>query len=154
MPEDSQIFFSAPRLVKDLDRETSHISAAFGLTFPQFMVMEALLHREQMTVGEIKDTILSTKGTIPVIINNLVRLGMVRRSKDPEDGRKSLIQLTDEGRALIERIWPVNEKMFTQRFSVWTLEEKQELLRLLSLYHKARKTGTDLQEKPHETQNS
>lgn len=141
MSEDSYILIGAHRMVKDLDRETTRISAAYGLTFPQFMVLEALLHKGCMTVGEIKDTILSSNGTIPVIINNLVRQKMVRRFKDPDDHRKIVIELTDQGRELIERVCPENEKMFSERFDVWTKEEKKELIRLLSLYQKGLNTN-------------
>ena len=132
--EDSYILIGTHRIVKDLDRETTRISAAYGLTFPQFMVLEALLHKDCMTVGEIRDTILSSNGTIPVIINNLEKMEMVQRVKVPEDHRKSLVKLTDKGRALIEQVCPENEKMYKERFSVWTEEEKNELIRLVSLY--------------------
>ena len=123
-------------MTKDLDRETTRISAAYGLTFPQFMVLEALLHKESMTVGEIKDTILSSNGTIPVIINNLEKQEMGNRSKDPEDHRRSLIMLPEKGRALIEQVNPENIKMYQDRFSIWTKAEKKELIRLLELYYK------------------
>ena len=136
MLTDSYIIISAHRMVKDLDRETTKISAAHGLTFPQFMVLEALLHKDGMTVGEIKNKILSSNGTIPVIINNLQKSGLVRRCKDPRDQRKSVVRLTDRGRRLIEQVYPENEEMFTGKFSVWTEEEKKELVRLLSLYRK------------------
>ena len=136
MLENSYILISAHRIVKDLDHETTSISASYGLTLPQFMVLEALLHRDGMTVGEIKDTILSSNGTVPVIINNLVKLEMVYRCKDPDDHRKSVIRLTEQGRALIGKIVPENEKMYGERFDVWTAEEKKELIRLLSKYHK------------------
>jgi MarR family 2-MHQ and catechol resistance regulon transcriptional repressor len=143
MLEDSYILISAHRMVKDLDHETANISASYGLTFPQFMVLEALLHRDGMTVGEIKDVILSSSGTIPVIINNLVKLEMVYRDKDPDDHRKSVIRLTDQGSALIARIVPENEKMYEERFEVWTTEEKKELIRLLSKYHKRLRAGEE-----------
>ena len=136
MTEDSGILIGIHRIVKDLDRETTKISASYGLTFPQFMVLEALLHKDSMTVGEIKDTILSSNGTIPVIINNLVKLGMVRRTKDPEDHRRSVVELTEQGRELIERICPDNDRMFTERFGIWSTEEKKELLRMIAKYHK------------------
>ena len=143
MLEDSYILIGAHRMVKDLDRETTSISASYGLTFPQFMVLEALLHKDGMTVGEIKDTILSSNGTIPVIINNLVKLEMVRRDKDPEDHRKSVVRLTEQGRKLIEQVNPENERMYTERFDVWTAEEKKELVRLLSKYHKRLRAGEE-----------
>ena len=142
MKEDSGILIGIHRIVKDLDRETTKISASYGLTFPQFMVLEALLHKDSMTVGEIKDAILSSNGTIPVIINNLVKLGMVRRAKDPEDHRRSVVELTEQGRELIERVCPENDRMFRKKFTVWTKEEKKELVRLLTMYP----AGTNTQE--------
>lgn len=139
MTEDTQILITVHKMIKDLDRETTRISASYGLTFPQFMVLEALLHKDSMTVGEIKDTILSSNGTIPVIINNLEKQDMVKRTKDPEDHRRSLIMLTDKGRELIEQVNPENIKMFTDRFSVWAKEEKKELIRLVAKYHEGLK---------------
>ena len=135
MKEDSGILIGIHRIVKDLDRETTKISASYGLTFPQFMVLEALLHKDSMTVGEIREAILSSNGTIPVIINNLVKLGLVQRTKDPEDHRRSVVELTEQGRELIERVCPENDRMFTERFGVWMGEEKKELLRLIAKYH-------------------
>ena len=133
--KDSYILIGTHRIVKDLDRETTRIALSYGLTFPQFMVLEALLHKDRMTVGEVKDTILSSNGTIPVIIGNLEKMGMVRRVKDASDQRKSLVELTEKGRKLIEQVCPENEKMYKERFGVWTEEEKKELIGLLSEYH-------------------
>ena len=136
MLKDQYILICVHRIVKDLDRETTRISAEYGLTFPQFMVLEALLHKDLMTVGEIKETILSSNGTIPVIINNLEKMGMVSRAKDPDDHRKSVVSLTVKGRELIEQVCPENEKMYSERFGVWNEDEKKELIRLISFYHK------------------
>ncbi len=133
--EDWYILACTHRIVKELDWETIRISKAHGLTFPQFMVLEALLRKDCMSVGEIKDSILSTNGTIPVIINNLQKMGMVQRVADPADHRKSLVRLTDKGRGLIEQVCPENEKMYKEKFSVWTKEEKKTFTRLLEKFH-------------------
>lgn len=143
MLEDSYILISTHRIVKDLDRQTTTISGRYGLTFQQFMVLEALLHKGGMTVGEIKDTILSSNGTIPVIINNLAKQELVQRDKDPEDHRKSVVRLTEKGRKLIEKVYPENEKMYTEKFDAWSAEEKKELIRLLSKYHKRLRAGEE-----------
>lgn len=143
MLEDSYILISTHRIVKDLDRQTTTISGKYGLTFQQFMVLEALLHKGVMTVGEIKDTILSSNGTIPVIINNLAKQELVQRDKDPEDHRKSVVRLTEKGRKLIEKVYPENEKMYTEKFDVWSAEEKKELIKLLSKYYKRLRAGEE-----------
>ncbi len=104
-------------------------SSAHGLTLPQFAVLEALLSKRSLTVGEIKEAVLSSNGTIPVVIGNLQKMGLVERAQDPADHRRSIVSLTKEGRALIER-------MFRGKFGVWTKDEKKELVRLLAAYRK------------------
>lgn len=98
--------------------------------------MEALLHKGSLTVGEIRDSILSSNGTVPVIINNLEKIEMVRRTKDLSDNRKCIVEITAKGKSLIEQVWAENEEMFTEKFSVWTDQEKRELIRLFNLYRK------------------
>jgi MarR family 2-MHQ and catechol resistance regulon transcriptional repressor len=126
-------------MVKDLDRETARISAEHGLTYPQFQVLEALLHKGSLTIGQIRDAILSSNGTVPVVVDNLQKKGLVRRTKDPKDRRRSVVSLTDEGRELIELVWPENVRMVTEKFDVWTTEEKDELIRIVGKYHAALK---------------
>ena len=123
-------------MVKELDRETARIAGAHGLTLSQFMALEALLHKDGMTVGEIKEKVLSSNGTIPVVISNLEKQGMVRRKKDPEDHRRSIVELTAEGREVIREVCPENDEMFREKFSVWSREEKKLLVELLNKYRK------------------
>lgn len=123
-------------MVRDLDRATTKICSSYGLTYPQFQVLEALLHKGDLTVGEIRDSILSSNGTVPVIINNLEKTEMVTRTKDPLDNRRTIVSLTDKAREIIKKVWDENEKMFTEKFSVWTDDEKREMIRLFNLYRK------------------
>ncbi len=143
MKIDSGILIGVYRMCKDLDRETAAICAAHGLTYPQFQVLEALMHKGSLTVGQIKSAILGSSGTTPVIVDNLCKKGLARRVKDPADLRKSIVELTDEGRVLIERVYPENERMFTEKFGIWTDEEKRELLRLIGRYRHAFGEPTD-----------
>ena len=136
MVEDSYILICAYRIVRDLNRSTARICAANGLTFPQFQVLEALLHKGGMTVGKIREAVLSSNGTIPVVIDNLQKLGLIQRGKDQNDRRKSIVTLTEQGRELIERISPENDAMIAEKFGVWTLDEKKDLVRLFRAYRR------------------
>ena len=132
--KDLNILISSYRIVRDLDRATTKICSSYGITYPQFQVLEALLHKGNMTVGDIRNSILSSNGTIPVIINNLQKMSMVNRAKDPQDNRRSIVKLTNKGRELILEVWAKNEQMFSRKFSVWTEDEKKELIRLFRTY--------------------
>ncbi|MBO4318421.1 MAG: MarR family transcriptional regulator [Mailhella sp.] len=136
MVEDSYILICAYRIVRDLNRSTARICAANGLTFPQFQVLEALLHKGGMTVGKIREAVLSSNGTIPVVIGNLQKMGLVQREKDLVDRRKSIVTLTEQGKEVIERICPENDAMIAEKFGVWTIDDKRELIRLFKAYRR------------------
>ncbi len=134
--KDEMILIALHKIVKDLDHETMQIAGHYGLSFPQFMVLEAL-------IGDIKDTILSSNGTIPVIIQNLEKQGLLKRRKDQTDRRKSMISLTAQGRQIIEKIVPENENMYRARFQIWSKEEKRTLIQLLNRYHQIIEIGDE-----------
>lgn len=70
-------------------------------------------------------------GTIPLIINNLVKTGCVLRSASQKDRRVCMVSLTDKGRTLIQNLAPKNEEIIKDSLRVLTKEEQEELLYLM-----------------------
>ena len=116
------------RIVNELDRRTAAIARKYGLTLPQFAVLEALYHKGDLSVGELKESVLSTDGTIPVVTRHLKQQGLIVGTTDPKDRRR-----TNKGRALIAKVYPENEAMLDAIFGKWNHEERKAVLRLLSL---------------------
>lgn len=139
MVEDNYILIEMHRMMNRIDRQTAHIAAEYDLTLSQFGVLEALYHVGDLTVGEVKEKILSSDGTIPVVVKNLEKRGMLFRKQDPQDKRKSILSLTEQGRNVISRAYPENEKMIKEQMSVWTVEEKRQISLLLRKF----RTGAD-----------
>ncbi len=131
---ESYLIISLHRIVTDLDRKTRALCQKHGVTFGQFMVLEALYHKGPLSVGEVKESILSTDGTIPVIVANMEKAGLLVRKQDEKDRRKSILSLTEKGRAIIREVYPENAKMIHKAFSVWNDREKGDLKRLLASY--------------------
>lgn len=119
------------RNVAEIDRKTAKIAADHGLTMTQFGVLEALYNKGDMTVGCVQKKILSTAGTIPVVVNNLVKMGLVQRLSNQKDRRQSILSLTEEGKALIGTVAPLNEEMLKEHFSTLTSQEQQEFLNIM-----------------------
>lgn len=135
----SAIVIGLHRILQEIDQQTSDIARSHDLTLPQFAVLEALLHKGPRTVGELKSDVLSSAGTIPVIVGNLERDGLVQRSKDPHDLRRSIVSLTDLGRERIEATCPENDAMLNKYLSVWSAEERQQLISLIKIWRKENK---------------
>jgi MarR family 2-MHQ and catechol resistance regulon transcriptional repressor len=132
--EDNYILIKLHRITGCIDCETAHIASKYNLTLSQFGVLEALYHVGDLTVGEVKKKILSSDGTIPVVVKNLEKRGLLFRKQDPADKRKSILSLTEQGRILIEKAYPENEKMIREQLSAWTKEEKKQLTTLLKKF--------------------
>lgn len=66
-------------------------------TSPQFAVLNALTAEpglDQRTVGE---RVGLDRSTIAEVVSRLLRRGLLDKVRDPHDGRRSLLRLTEEG---------------------------------------------------------
>lgn len=104
---------------------------AHGLTPTQFGVLDVLYTKGPLAIGTLIGEMLSTSGNMTVVIRNMERDGYVYRRANPEDGRSSLIDLTEMGRRKLEEILPEHVAHTRKIFSVLTDQEKYELIRIL-----------------------
>lgn len=128
------IFIGMSRTLNKINRTTSRIYNSYGLTTPQFGVLEALYHKGDLSIGEVQEKTLSSSGTIPVIVRNLEREGLLEKTRDEGDGRKFILHITDKGRDLMDRVYPENERAIISMMEVWTEEEKEELLACMKVF--------------------
>jgi MarR family 2-MHQ and catechol resistance regulon transcriptional repressor len=103
--------------------------AAAGLTLTQLGVLEAVLHKGPMTQRELGRKVLTSAGNMTDVIDKLARRGLIRRA--PRDGRSIQVELTGEGRGLIESLFPSHAQDIAATFATLTPQELAELDRLL-----------------------
>lgn len=121
-------------LHRTLQAEEKNVFAhlpSYGLTIPQFGVLEAVYHIGPMNINMIIEKTLSTSGNMTVVIRNLVKMELITKNRDPEDGRAFQICLTDKGREIIGELFPVHLLNLKKAFSNLEIEEKNDLLTLL-----------------------
>ncbi|SPE58162.1 homoprotocatechuate degradation operon regulator, HpaR [Streptomyces netropsis] len=71
------------------------------------------------------------KATMSRQLRALADLGLVTRAPDPADGRASLVQLTEEGRARFTRVRNARRAQYVHKLADWDRAEIAELARLL-----------------------
>lgn len=129
-----KILIGIHRCMNDLDRKSANILKPYGLTLPQFSVLEALYHKGDLCIGSLTKCILSSSGTIPIIINGLIKRGYIERYSDVNDKRRSFLHLRDEGRVLIEKVYPLNEAMIIKELAIYSDSQQIQLVELLKQY--------------------
>lgn len=126
-----KILIGLHKNVKELDRRTLDIARSYGLSLSQFMVLEALYSKGNLSIGEVREAILSSVGTISLVVKNLEKMGYVKRKTDENDKRVSILSLTKEGRDVIGKVIPENETMIYDYMKDLSEEETKTLLGLL-----------------------
>ena len=103
-----------------------HLTDA-GLTVSQFGVLEALFHVGPLSQVEIAKKVLKSTSNITLVIDNLEKRGLVKRERQKDDRRYYLVQLTDEGRKLIGRIFPRHAAKIMEEMKVLSSAELDAL---------------------------
>lgn len=102
----------------------------YGLTASQFDVIATLGNTSGMTMGDLAERTLVTKGTLTGIVDRLEAKQLVRREVPEGDRRCFIIVLTEAGESLFREIFPQHMAFLQERFD--RLEKSElELLRVL-----------------------
>lgn len=92
----------------------------------QGRILFVLWKKEYLTVGEISRQTSLAKNTVSVVIDGMVRKGLLERKADPENRRQTMISLTENARSMRDKYVAVSEQMnelFYQGFSEKELKE-------------------------------
>jgi MarR family 2-MHQ and catechol resistance regulon transcriptional repressor len=106
------------------------------LTASQFGVLESLYHLGPMRLGKISAKQLKSGGNITLVVDNLVKQGLVERSRAPDDRRVVIVSLTPAGREQIADLLPGHVRDVVAEMSILTAEEQETLGKLCRILGK------------------
>lgn len=132
------LYVKLSRAYQSLNKKAIENIKAFGLTAPQFSVLECLGHLGPMTLSKLSKKQLVSGGNITLIVDNLEKNNLVERIKNKTDRRTIEVKLTDKGDKLFNSIFIEHAKYITELVSILSTEEQKELSKLL------KKIGTSL----------
>jgi len=102
-----------------------------GLTANQWRPLLLILHRGIDTPAELARALDVDTGATTRMLDRLESKGFVRRERVPEDRRVVKIVLTDEGRAVADRILPTIAQTLNIHLSGFSEDEIRMLIALL-----------------------
>ena len=126
------VLTAATRIVADGDAVLRRQGADIRLV--EFDVLAFVYVAGAMRPSEIlrRAALSASPPTVHNIIGRLERRGLVERSPHPDDARGVLVSITDAGRALMERDYPLIERYVIDRFaSQYSAEELLTIAGLL-----------------------
>lgn len=98
--------------------------SAYGLLF-------TIRHRGPIRLADLATACYIDASTASRQAAELVSDGLLQRQADPNDGRASLLALTDQGEQAIQELIRKREAFFTAALSDWNVDDIRQLADLL-----------------------
>lgn len=88
------------RVVHGLERRSKRMSATFGVTGPQRLVLRLVGLHAGISAGELAATLHLHPSTLTGVLRRLQEQELLARDLDPADRRRAVLRLTPRGRRL------------------------------------------------------
>jgi MarR family transcriptional regulator, 2-MHQ and catechol-resistance regulon repressor len=105
--------------------------AAAGLGLSDFAALEALLHKGPLTITEIQAKVLLASGSMTAAVDRLEKKGLVIRTATTTDRRAKVLELTSEGRRVVEAAFRRHAVELEAAMAILNGTERRQLYDLL-----------------------
>ncbi|WJD99700.1 MarR family winged helix-turn-helix transcriptional regulator [Streptomyces antimycoticus] len=102
------------------------------ITSPQFAVVNALMGKPEIDQRTLSEHVHLDRSTIADLVARLARRGLLERVRDPNDGRRNVLRLTDEGARVHRKLVTRTARMNRVFLSPLDETERETLLRLIA----------------------
>jgi DNA-binding MarR family transcriptional regulator len=107
------------------------------LTMAQFRALVVVNHRRGITVGELGCQLSIGQSAASLLVDHLVRRGLVERAEDPTDRRRALLGCTPGGEALLAELRHLSRKNLKEWLDLLSDEELEGVARGLRVLSQA-----------------
>jgi len=102
-----------------------------GMRLRQFLVLSYLQERSPSRQQDLCETLMLDANNCVLLLNDLEESGWTERRRDPEDRRRHVVYLTDEGRAALQRAREAQTTLEDEILASLDGDEREQLRELL-----------------------
>lgn len=108
---ENQICFPLYACSREVIRLYKPFLDEIGLTYTQYIAMMVLWERKLVTVKKLGELLYLDSGTLTPLLKKMEAAGLLIRSRDKEDERSVLVELTEAGEQLKDRAVEIPQKI-------------------------------------------
>lgn len=122
---ENQLCFRLYASSREVIKKYKPILDEYNLTYTQYLTMLVLWEEEKVTVKGIGQKLHLDSGTLTPLIKKLEKMNLVMKYRSADDDRVVIVELTEEGKELKEKMVDVPKKAFCSLGL-----EKEEVIKL------------------------
>lgn len=119
------------------DAVDARLRAEHGLTAGQYQILQLIAGSENCRVLDIVRDVAISVGAASKAVDRVEAAGWCRRTANPHDRRSSYLQLTADGRRLLDAARPTFAAETAERLSVLTADDRATAGRALATLRRA-----------------
>ncbi|RIM73137.1 MarR family transcriptional regulator [Staphylococcus arlettae] len=124
-------FIGLNRTLDYLEKIVREDVKQYGLNITEFAVLELLYNKGDQPIQRIRERVLIASSSISYVVDKLEEKGCVTRIRNQQDKRIINASLTQQGRRIMDEIFPKHAETIQSTFSILTDEELQTLQNIL-----------------------
>ena len=105
------------KMIQAIDQHSINLKKKFGLTGPQLILLQSISAHDKISVTQLSKNVSLSQATVTDITKRLEKRDHITRTRDIVDKRKTIIALTENGKAILNTVPPLLQEQFTERFS-------------------------------------
>lgn len=126
-----KLYIVLSRATKAINEVTNQFFQEKGLNPTEFAVLELLYHKGRQPLQKIGSKILLASGSITYVVDKLEKRGLIKRVSCHSDRRVTYAEISEEGAAFMDKIFPEHEQNLHELMDVLTPEEKDTAIELI-----------------------
>lgn len=117
-------------LVQTLHTSAKAVEGDLGISGAQLFVLEKIKN-EGASINQLAEQTLTHQSSVSVVVERLAEKAFVRREADPQDRRRTLVQITERGRRVLEKAPMTPQAKIAKAIAKMPAGEQAQLARLL-----------------------
>ena len=101
---ENQLCFRLYTAARLITQEYHPLLSAYGLTYPQYLVLLVLWEQDAQPVNDIAKRLYLETNTVTPLLQRMEKEGIVERRRGETDARQMIISLTRKGRELQNKL--------------------------------------------------
>ena len=126
-PDLSRALNAMRRMVRGLRSAAEAIERELNVTGAQLFVLRELAQVPDRSVKDLAAVTMTTHSTVSQVVGQLITKGLVTRTGDASDGRRSVLRLTRQGAILVKKSPRVIQADLIEGFAMLGPSERRAL---------------------------
>lgn len=126
-----KLFVVLSRAIQSIEKQVIKNVKTYDLNLTEFAVLELLYHKGDQPVQKIGQKILLASSSITYVVDKLEEKGYICRRACKEDRRVTYVSITEQGKELMDKIFPEHREELNKIMGGLNLEEKLDLIEKL-----------------------